>query len=616
MLVLLVLIPTLGMGIMAYVTAQRANSERSAAQRLRRDTDQLLATIEARTAIADEEVATSVIAIAASAGASPEDLAEIYGIDFAAQLADARAAVDSSEVLATDPDLTPLMRLLTDLRPMVDAGTATAAEVRATTWQLAVGIDAEWDQLLDRRAEERAARGLPAEARVRIDGLIETYELLASGSSRAATAITMVIDGPTRANLAEMIRLTSRYDTAASRFDRILGVRAIAVWRAHEQADSTIRFEDTIRGVMDDALAERPSPLTDDIVAFGDAFIDGATWGDGLTAIVRAASDDLEMLTADHLAGAESDLRWVRIGAVLLALISLIGTLRVARWVVRPVRDLEVAAQQIHQGRFDLPAMTPRGPREIADTASAFNDMASTLAAVEGHAVALADDPGAPILSDTLPGRTGRALQVALNRLRSSMQAAEEHRAELQRAATHDDLTGLLNRPAAVEMIERDLSRRSRDGLAVAALFVDLDGLKAINDRHGHAAGDDALRLTAQALQAATRASDVVARLGGDEFIVAGMVQEVPAEVQTLAQRVHDAVVSQELALPDETVSMRCSIGIALAVASDDATTLISRADAAMYAAKRSGRNRIAWDDLELEGGPDHPGGETASADY
>jgi diguanylate cyclase (GGDEF)-like protein len=256
-----------------------------------------------------------------------------------------------------------------------------------------------------------------------------------------------------------------------------------------------------------------------------------------------------------------------------------------------------MAAQAIHDGRFDLPPLEVAGPRELADTASAFNEMSSTLAAVEAHTVALADDPDAAVLGEALPGRTGRALQVALNRLRASMQAAEQNRLDLQQAATHDSLTGLLNRAAALEVVRRDLRRVGREGGAVAALFLDLDGLKVINDGHGHAAGDDALRMTADALRSSTRATDVVARLGGDEFLITGVVHDVPAEVEALAERIHESVAGQILRCETEDIALRCSIGVALAGASDTVDTLIHKADSALYDAKRRGRDRIAWYD-------------------
>src|SRR3546814_18648043 len=80
-------------------------------------------------------------------------------------------------------------------------------------------------------------------------------------------------------------------------------------------------------------------------------------------------------------------------------------------------------------------------------------------------------------------------------------------------------------------MLDHDLARMERSGGTVMALFVDLDGLKPINDAHGHAAGDDALRLTAEALRAATRSADIVARIGGDEFLVAGVSPDGPRAV-------------------------------------------------------------------------------------
>jgi diguanylate cyclase (GGDEF)-like protein len=230
--------------------------------------------------------------------------------------------------------------------------------------------------------------------------------------------------------------------------------------------------------------------------------------------------------------------------------------------------------------------------------ARAFNEMSSTLAAVERHAVALAADIDAPVLREQLPGPTGRALQVALDHLRSSMQVAEQHRRELERAATHDGLTGLLNRAAAFEVVTRDLLRAERGGGRVVALYLDLDGLKPINDAHSHAAGDDALRLTAEALRSATRASDVVARLGGDEFLVAGVLGEKgddAAEAEELAERVREAVSARMVEVTEGEIPLGCSIGIAVAGWDTTVEALINEADRALLEAKRRGKDRISW---------------------
>jgi diguanylate cyclase (GGDEF)-like protein len=274
--------------------------------------------------------------------------------------------------------------------------------------------------------------------------------------------------------------------------------------------------------------------------------------------------------------------------------------LLIARQLVRPAVALELGARRVEHGQFELDPIEVRGPREVTATVEAFNDMAATLAALEHHAVTLAEDPESPELDAPLPGRTGRAMQVAIDRLRASIRQAEEHRAELHHLATRDGLTGLLNRSAAFEAIGRDLARTQREGTVLMALYVDLDGLKALNDSYGHAAGDAAIRRTADVLAATTRRADVVARLGGDEFLVAGVVPSGPpgvAEVQALADRVHEAVTAARVRLEDGVeVPLRASVGVAVSgPGTSTVAELIRAADDALYTAKRSGRGQVAW---------------------
>jgi diguanylate cyclase (GGDEF)-like protein len=254
----------------------------------------------------------------------------------------------------------------------------------------------------------------------------------------------------------------------------------------------------------------------------------------------------------------------------------------------------------VEAGDFESDPVPVRGPMELRETVLAFNDMTATLAAVEDHAVALAEDPTSTVLDDPLPGRTGLALQQAIDRLRTSVHQAETHRAELFELATHDGLTGLLNRAAAFTAIQHDLSRARRDGTQLLALYVDLDGLKLLNDSYGHDVGDEAIARTADALRSTTRDSDVVARLGGDEFMVVGPVPEGGRdEIAAFAERIRAAVSLQTVRVgASGAAPLRCSIGVAL---SDDRTgsaeALIRAADEAMYAAKHAGRDRIAWTD-------------------
>jgi diguanylate cyclase (GGDEF)-like protein len=248
----------------------------------------------------------------------------------------------------------------------------------------------------------------------------------------------------------------------------------------------------------------------------------------------------------------------------------------------------------VAEGDFALQTVKVSGPREVADTIIAVDEMTSVFGAVEAFTVTLAENPDAPSLDVPLPGRTGQALQTTLNRLRESVRDAERQRVILHEMATHDSLTGQLNRQAARSELSRELSRAHRESGAVMMLCVDLDNLKGINDRYGHNVGDDAIRLTGQALRSAARTSDIVARIGGDEYLVAGAAGQ-HGEVQVLADRLRGAVAASRLAVAGVLIPLRCSIGVSCSDPADDVDSLIHKADLALYAAKTRGRDRSAW---------------------
>jgi diguanylate cyclase (GGDEF)-like protein len=135
-----------------------------------------------------------------------------------------------------------------------------------------------------------------------------------------------------------------------------------------------------------------------------------------------------------------------------------------------------------------------------------------------------------------------------------------------------------------------------RDGLRVAAMVLDLDHFKRLNDAHGHAAGDAVLRSVASALSTSVRPADVLARTGGEELVVLGLVSD-PDEAAHLAERLRTAVAESR---SEAGHAVTASIGIALTRPGDgeDATDglwrLVDRADAAMYEAKQQGRDRVA----------------------
>jgi diguanylate cyclase (GGDEF)-like protein len=167
----------------------------------------------------------------------------------------------------------------------------------------------------------------------------------------------------------------------------------------------------------------------------------------------------------------------------------------------------------------------------------------------------------------------------------------QREQTEMHRLAFHDELTNLPNRKLLLDRLDMALAGAQRNKTHVALLFVDLDDFKVINDRHGHAFGDELLVAVGARLRDGARRSDTVARFGGDEFTV--LMPDVAGkdQVRTVAEKLV-ASARQPIEVAGRRVTITASIGIA--VTGDipmDANELLSRADAAMYQVKRAGRN-------------------------
>lgn len=170
---------------------------------------------------------------------------------------------------------------------------------------------------------------------------------------------------------------------------------------------------------------------------------------------------------------------------------------------------------------------------------------------------------------------------------------------QLRRMALHDQLTGLHNRASLEERVVTALAGARRSGAVVTLLFVDLDGFKSINDRHGHAAGDRVLCAVAERLLGCVRAADTVARLGGDEFVVLLAPDEYPDGSDTMAEAMAErifAALGARIDLGGEETVIGASIGIAQhPPVPGTAADLLRRADGAMYEAKRAGKGRAQY---------------------
>ncbi len=166
--------------------------------------------------------------------------------------------------------------------------------------------------------------------------------------------------------------------------------------------------------------------------------------------------------------------------------------------------------------------------------------------------------------------------------------------AALALRASHDDLTGLLNRSAMEDEVARALQRARVAGSGVGLLFLDLDGFKEVNDFHGHSVGDDVLRAVARRIASAVRTSDRVGRFGGDEFVVLVAPVGERQEVEVTARRLLDAMDSP-VGVGDLTLSVGVSIGVAIldSPLGIDPDALVAMADRAMYEAKQAGGMRF-----------------------
>ena len=201
--------------------------------------------------------------------------------------------------------------------------------------------------------------------------------------------------------------------------------------------------------------------------------------------------------------------------------------------------------------------------------------------------------PSGVLIADELPPEQAQTLSIIANQL--SLQLARVHFYQaVESMAVTDALTGLFVRRYFVEFAAEELERSKRHGLPCTLLMADLDEFKTKNDTYGHLTGDVVLREVAQWMRKNLREVDLIARYGGEEFILM-LVETGPEQALAIAERLRQLVEVQPIRAYDETLRQTVSIG--LASFPDDGGTLsllIERADQALYAAKRAGRNRVA----------------------
>ncbi len=190
-------------------------------------------------------------------------------------------------------------------------------------------------------------------------------------------------------------------------------------------------------------------------------------------------------------------------------------------------------------------------------------------------------------------GRVVGAIEVFTDDVSSS--AARSRIEQLEKLSLLDQLTGLGNRRHGEIHLDASLAQMQRYGWSFGLLFFDIDRFKDLNDTYGHGMGDEVLRMVATTARNAVRTPDTVSRWGGEEFIA--IIQNVDAsELAVVADKLRRLIEQSKKFDPGGELSVTVSVGATMAVPHDTRDTIVSRADALMYASKSSGRNAVTSD--------------------
>ncbi len=592
-LILVVLLPMLATGILAGSRLTSGWAFRQQAQLVARDATELQAVASARAQLDAITLPMTAVSYAAGMGIGTTTLDTLLksAVPFDEQLAQATTSIAGFPDFSS-PTLRDDVTELDALSREVAANTVAYADVIAFLTKMKHDVDDLWYQTYDELQADISAWRSPGSFGVNSSTLIQTYQAFLSGDHVVEQAYLVLLGVGDADAREDLIRADAVYQAATSQFAGDLSPRAQAVWEAMQAKPANQQFATTIQQALTAAVTGQPSPIAGDVVGVGAAMAPGLDYLADLNNLSVAASQDLHDSAVTQASRSTRQFANDLIMLVLLAVVVLGGVIVVGRMLTRPLRKLAATAQRIHDGDFDLERLPDTGPSEIAATTRAFNEMASTLKAVEARAVALAaEDLSHPELFVPLPGRTGHALQATIDSLSARIGEREQQRQLLHEAATHDQLTGLLNRAAVIDYLTNDVARRRQAGETVAVLFMDLDGLKLLNDTYGHDIGDTAVKATADAILESTDICDVVGRLGGDEFLVV-LCHDHSGDGEAVAERVNERLAQHSLSVHDSVVPLRASVGVALARcdADTDPMTLVRQADAAMYKAKRKAR--------------------------
>jgi diguanylate cyclase (GGDEF)-like protein len=508
---------------------------------------------------------------------------------------DGRRLLDGT--MQNHPDLRRIIDTteLQEARALVDAPDATPSSIPALVERfdrIRAALEAEVDGQLRRLAQRAGA----VDASLQLGRCID--------AQRATTAVIRTVIELQRAGLEvwfgdDMALAQRRLVLARGQFESaIAAARGSGVEKATTEIDAMYRAlaSATVLSYVDE-LIENPTTPPAPLAAIGmiDQVVANALALNALMLNLTADATDRTVAVRDDRSTRQQTLViWSAVTALAIVVTSLI----VAQGIRRPLRGLGVAAGRLRRG--DLGAATGHlgGPPEVRDAAAALGELRESLVLAEAQGRALAAaDLDAEVLHRSSPGPLGDLVRETFTTLSESIRDSERLRERLAYQASHDALTNLANRAAALVRLEELLTAPAPDGddaaePVAAVLFIDLDQFKEANDRFGHAAGDEVLRAVAERMRSSVGDADVVARLGGDEFMVIARSARTDDEACALGRTIA-RLVAEPVPYLGHEIRVRAGVGVALARRGDGANDVLRDADLAVYESKRTGNGVV-----------------------
>jgi len=604
---LLAFVPLSGAAWFAFNELDAVAADREQSATVADSAQELVALVELQTRLIEERTWFTAVVGVETFGFDPSVATSLIGVDLELETRTARAEVDR---LLAEVGWPEIETALDDLR--TDNG-SDVSELNDAYGDLAAVVEVRNAQSFDRLLAAASDIENGSQLVVAI-GMLE-----ASAHARQMNSLQLMsyfgaqFGDAVRAPEAmqSLIEQRGAYMFAMGELERITGAETETSGALAELENSTevIAFRESV----DLLLADPPvisgngdldiGRILDQLDATAATFRTVNLSSAKHVALVSASAADVQATSGALEEMAAQATRNARLRIAIVALTSLLFALGLARAIGKPLRQLASGAQRLRDGDRSSP-LKPSGPREVRQAMLALNEAEAHIELAERQAGALAlGELESPALMETTPGLLGQSLHHAVTTLASSINESEGFKRRLAHEATHDALTGIANRKASLLELERGLERARRSGTMLAIMFLDLDDFKAVNDGHGHQAGDIVLRVVSDRLSATARVGDFIGRLGGDEFIFVAEPVDGPTGALALAERLM-LQIKRPIKVGSTTVRVSASIGVALA----DETTklgadeLLRDADLAVYKVKEMGGARIQLCDEDLHG--------------